>query len=95
MPNLLFNIFLTLDNIVQYDMCFRDIYTLIMINRSRGALMTGYYPYHIGMQHGIVNRYQPKFMPKDKETLPEALKKVGYATHMVGKYVYDVILFIF
>lgn len=54
--------------------------------RSRGALMTGYYPFHIGMQHGIVNRYQPKFMPKELETLPEALKKQGYATHMVGKY---------
>ena len=47
--------------------------------------MTGYYPYHLGMQKGIVGLYNPKYMPVEKETVAEALKKEGYATHFIGK----------
>ena len=47
--------------------------------------MTGYFPYHLGMQHGVITKYQPKYMPVGVKTLPESLKEMGYATHMVGK----------
>lgn len=76
----------TLDKLAQKGVILNSSYVQPQCSPSRGALMTGYYPYHIGMQHGIVNKYQPKFMPKDKDSLPEALKKLGYATHMVGKW---------
>lgn len=76
----------TLDKLARKGVILNASYVQPQCSPSRGALMTGYYPFHIGMQHGIVNRYQPKYMPKEKETLPEALKKLGYATHMVGKW---------
>ena len=47
--------------------------------------MTGYFPFHLGMQQGVINKYVPKFMPADVKTLPESLKEMGYATHIVGK----------
>ena len=47
--------------------------------------MTGYFPYHMGMQQGAIEKFQPKFMPGDIKTLPEGLKDMGYVTHMVGK----------
>ncbi|KAL4224867.1 hypothetical protein ACF0H5_015563 [Mactra antiquata] len=76
----------TLDKMAKKGVILNSSYVQPQCSPSRGALMTGYYPFHIGMQHGIVNRYQPKYMPQELETLPEALKKVGYSTHMVGKW---------
>lgn len=76
----------TLDKMARKGVILNSSYVQPSCSPSRGALMTGYYPYHLGMQHGIVNRFQPKYLPKDKETIPEALKKLGYATHMVGKW---------
>ena len=38
-------------------------------------------------QHDVIIDGQPKFLPVNFTTLPQLLKKAGYATHMVGKYV--------
>ena len=39
------------------------------------------------LQHDVIIDGQPKFLPINFTTLPQLLKKAGYATHMVGKYV--------
>lgn len=76
----------TLDKMARKGVILNASYVQPTCSPSRGALLTGYYPFHIGMQHGIINKYQPKFMPDDKETLPAALRNLGYATHMIGKW---------
>ena len=48
--------------------------------------MTGKYAYHMGMQHSVIYPASPECLSKDVVTMPEALKKAGYATHMVGKW---------
>lgn len=48
--------------------------------------MTGRYPIHTGLQHEVVHPTNPFGLPLDFQTLPEQLKKVGYATHLVGKW---------
>lgn len=53
---------------------------------SRTALMTGLYPYHQGMQHGVIYPTQQECTPLSVDLLPKALKDVGYDTHLVGKW---------
>ena len=53
---------------------------------SRSALMTGMYPYHIGRQVGVLEPNAPTGLTLEKKLLPEALKEVGYDTHLVGKW---------
>eukprot|EP00090_Calanus_glacialis_P005252 TRINITY_DN14070_c0_g1_i1.p1 TRINITY_DN14070_c0_g1~~TRINITY_DN14070_c0_g1_i1.p1 ORF type:complete len:497 (-),score=119.32 TRINITY_DN14070_c0_g1_i1:104-1594(-) len=53
---------------------------------SRAALMTGRYPWRLGMQRGAVERYQPDGLNASIKLLPEYLKKGGYSTHAVGKW---------
>ncbi|XP_076040498.1 arylsulfatase B-like [Oratosquilla oratoria] len=53
---------------------------------TRAALMTGFYPYKIGRQTGIISPLQPTGLTLEKTLLPERLKDLGYATHLVGKW---------
>ncbi|HEX3869845.1 MAG TPA: sulfatase, partial [Pirellulales bacterium] len=52
---------------------------------SRAALMTGCYPQRVGLP--VVLEHDSDFgISADEETLPELLKKSGYATGMFGKW---------
>jgi arylsulfatase A-like enzyme len=48
--------------------------------------MTGMYPFRAGMQHSVIHPLQPKGVPTKFAFLPEKLKELGYATHIVGKW---------
>ncbi|XP_070185141.1 arylsulfatase J-like isoform X3 [Littorina saxatilis] len=48
--------------------------------------MSGYYPYHLGMQHDSLRATQKAHLPGNVTTLPQHLKTLGYKTHMAGKW---------
>lgn len=53
---------------------------------SRNAFMSGYYPFRSGLSHGVILPQQAVCAPLNRTFLPQELKKLGYATHMVGKW---------
>ncbi|XP_047351351.1 arylsulfatase J isoform X1 [Vespa velutina] len=53
---------------------------------SRSALMTGKYPIHNGMQHGVLKGAEPRGLPLNEKILPEYLQDLGYSTHIIGKW---------
>ena len=48
--------------------------------------MSGRYPIHTGMQHGIIHPGEPWGLPTDETTIPQILKEYNYSTHAVGKW---------
>ena len=53
---------------------------------TRSALMTGRYPIHTGRQHGVLWPQEPRGLFTNLTLMPEYLKRLGYHTHMVGKW---------
>lgn len=48
--------------------------------------MTGKHPIHTGMQHTVLYAPEPRGLPLTERLLPEHLRRLGYATHCVGKW---------
>ncbi|XP_042144455.1 arylsulfatase B-like [Ixodes scapularis] len=53
---------------------------------SRAALMTGRYPFHIGMQNKVIRPAEPWALPLNYTLMPQHFRRLGYKTHMVGKW---------
>eukprot|EP00058_Branchiostoma_floridae_P017791 XP_002603280.1 hypothetical protein BRAFLDRAFT_126970 [Branchiostoma floridae] len=64
---------------------FNQTYAQPTCSPSRTALLTGKFPFRLGMQR-VMDSKKPHGLPLDEELLPQKLKKLGYATHMVGKW---------
>lgn len=61
-------------------------YGLPVCTPARAALMTGRYPMRHGLQTLVIFPSHTYGLPTDEQTLPQALKEVGYRTCMVGKW---------
>ncbi|GFO38158.1 arylsulfatase j-like [Plakobranchus ocellatus] len=53
---------------------------------TRAALMTGRYPIHTGLQHKVIMGADPYGLPLNETLMPQYLNKLGYRSHMVGKW---------
>ena len=53
---------------------------------SRAAFLTGKYPFHIGRQKRALKPLQPTGLALNLTTMADELRRLGYATHMVGKW---------
>ncbi|KAF8768315.1 Arylsulfatase B like protein [Argiope bruennichi] len=75
-----------LDTLAKDGIILNNYYVCPVCSPSRGALMTGLYPIHTGTQHDVIFVDQPWGLPLAHSLLPQHLKKLGYATHAVGKW---------
>ncbi|KAI8491914.1 hypothetical protein Bbelb_302870 [Branchiostoma belcheri] len=75
-----------LDQLARDGVILNQTYVNYVCTPSRTAFMTGYFPYHVGMQHMAMLPAQPSGVPSHFPFLPEKLKELGYATHVVGKW---------
>ena len=65
-----------------------DYYVQPICTPTRSTLLSGRYQTHTGLQHDIIQNGQDNAVDPDGkfELLPEAMKRAGLATHMVGKW---------
>ncbi|XP_066950764.1 uncharacterized protein [Macrobrachium rosenbergii] len=61
-------------------------YVLPTCTPTRAALLSGRYPFTMGMQKGALNPLDPQGLPLSNKLLPKLLKKYGYTTHIIGKW---------
>ncbi|KAI5646461.1 sulfatase domain-containing protein [Phthorimaea operculella] len=61
-------------------------YTHCVCTPSRAALLTGKYAHTTGTQGYPLTNGEDRGLPLSEKLLPEYLKELGYATHLVGKW---------
>lgn len=75
-----------LDELASSGVILNQSYVHQVCSPSRGAIMTGYYPFHIGLQNGWIRPSAPAGVPLRFQFLSERLKNLGYSNHVVGKW---------
>ena len=63
-----------------------NAYVQPICSPTRSALMTGYYPYHLGRQSDVIRFQMPRGLFTNYTLMPQHLKHLGYSTHIVGKW---------
>lgn len=63
-----------------------QFYAQPMCTPTRAAIMTGRYPFRYGLQTAVIPSVADYGLDTEEYLLPQALKKVGYSTKMVGKW---------
>ncbi|XP_037296703.1 arylsulfatase J isoform X2 [Manduca sexta] len=61
-------------------------YSHCICTPSRSALMTGKYAHILGMQGYPLTNTEDRGLPTSEKILPQYLKELGYATHLIGKW---------
>ncbi|ELT92899.1 hypothetical protein CAPTEDRAFT_165852 [Capitella teleta] len=75
-----------LDRLASNGVILNASYALSTCSPSRTALLTGRYPFKLGLQHGVVKKGKPYGLPLNITLLPQKLKHLGYSTHAIGKW---------
>ncbi|XP_046561882.1 arylsulfatase B-like [Haliotis rubra] len=75
-----------IDKLATEGIIFENAYVQPLCSPSRTAFMSGMYPFHAGTQHRTVFPDQAVCVPLNYTFLPQQLKALGYATHMIGKW---------
>lgn len=74
-----------LDRLAKYGVILNSSYVSPTCSPSRNSMLTGIYPHRVGLQNSLLPT-DTRHLPDSVPTLPERLKKMGYSTHMIGKW---------
>lgn len=61
------------------------MYTQLVCSPSRAAIMTGKFPYRLGLSHGFIAAGAPYGLPLSETTIAQEMAAHGWSCHMVGK----------
>ncbi|KAH3868736.1 arylsulfatase B-like isoform X2 [Dreissena polymorpha] len=75
-----------IDKLAYEGVILNNYYVSPICTPTRGCLMTGRYPIHLGLQHYVISAPEPWGLPLNHTTMAGHLKHLGYATHIVGKW---------
>ncbi|XP_076067131.1 arylsulfatase B-like [Oratosquilla oratoria] len=75
-----------IDALAYSGVILNNYYMQAICTPSRGALMTGKYPIHTGLQLSTIYASHPWGLGLDEKILPEHLSPLGYVSHLVGKW---------
>ncbi|XP_069103676.1 arylsulfatase B-like [Argopecten irradians] len=75
-----------IDKLAYEGVILNQSYVQPVCTPSRNAFMTGVYPFKAGLQHLVILPEQATCAPTNRTFLPQYLKKLGYATHALGKW---------
>lgn len=76
----------SLDRLAAEGVQLDRFYTTPICSPTRAALMTGRDPMRLGVAYGVIMPWHTIGIHPDEMFLPEAFRKVGYQTGMVGKW---------
>ncbi|XP_077989285.1 arylsulfatase B-like [Glandiceps talaboti] len=75
-----------IDELAYSSVILHNYYVQPLCTPARAALMTGRYPIHLGLQHYTVTGSRPFGLRLNETTMAEYLQRLGYSTHIVGKW---------
>ncbi|KAK3108276.1 hypothetical protein FSP39_004703 [Pinctada imbricata] len=75
-----------IDKLAYSGLILNQAYVQPVCTPSRNSWMSGYFPFRSGLQHLVILPQQATCAPLNRTYLPQELKKLGYATHMIGKW---------
>ena len=73
-----------LDSLRREGVSLESFYSQPRCSPSRASLLTGLYPYRLGIQRGNISPFRPVGLTTTVSILPERLAKLGYTSHLVG-----------
>ena len=76
----------TIDRFAKDAVRLEQYYVQRACSPTRAAIMTGRYPYHLGLARSVISNGRPFGVPLTQPTIADELKKGGYGTHYVGKW---------
>lgn len=75
-----------IDKLANKGVILNSSYVQPLCTPSRNSWMSGVYPFKVGMQRGVIIPGTNECSPLSLEFFPQKLQKLGYSTHMVGKW---------
>jgi arylsulfatase B/arylsulfatase I/J len=75
-----------MDDLASSGVKLEQFYTQLVCSPSRGAIMTGKYPFRLGLSHGFIAAGAPYGLPLNERTMAQELSDAGYSTHAIGKW---------
>ncbi|KAH9417439.1 hypothetical protein DERP_007437 [Dermatophagoides pteronyssinus] len=75
-----------IDLLASSGVMLNNYYITPLCSPSRSALLTGLNPIRTGMQVGVIAASQPYGLPLNHTTMGEHFQRLGYQTHLIGKW---------
>jgi len=75
-----------IDKLAASGAVLKQFYVQPVCSPTRASLMTGRYPMRYGLQVGVIRPWAEYGLPLEEQMLPEALRKTGYSTIILGKW---------